>query len=325
MASIAKSLEISLTNPHLRLFDARRDMQAVADLIEQGFSETLDDDGRRYLKQMRTAASSYHGLGWIGMAAPFTYFSMSGYVWEEDGLIIGNLSLIPYMMGARRFFLIANVVVHADYRRRGIGRALTARAIEHARNAVSPAAWLHVRAENAGAIALYESLGFIERARRTTWRGVSEAPRVALAAGLKIIPCQIQHWSAQRSWLQMNYPQELSWNLPLNLNYLRPGLFGSLTRFFNNALITQWAVQCDGQFAGAVSWQSRQSRPNTLWLAAPNNADEAAIQALLLHARRDIPHNLPLTLDYPAGQSETAIQSAGFCNHQTLIWMEIKF
>jgi ribosomal protein S18 acetylase RimI-like enzyme len=325
MASISKSLEISRTSPQLRLFDPRRDMQAVADLIELGFSETLDEDGRRYLNQMRTAANSYHGLGWIGMAMPLANFSMSGYVWEEGGRIIGNLSLIPYLVGARRYYLIANVVVHPDYRRQGIGRALTARAIEHARNAASPAAWLHVRVENAGAITLYESLGFIERARRTTWRGLGEAPHAVLASGLTITPRQNQHWSLQRSWLQVNYPQELAWNLPLNLNHLRPGPLGSLTRFFNDVFITQWAVQHDGQMAGVISWQSRHGQPNLLWLAAPRKADESAIQALLLHARRDIPSHLPLALDYPAGQSETAIQSAGFRNHQTLIWMEIKF
>jgi predicted GNAT family acetyltransferase len=259
------------------------------------------------------------------MAIPLANFSMSGYVWEEDGRIVGNLSLIPYLIRTRRYFLIANVVVHPDYRRHGIGRALTARGIDHARNAASPAAWLHVRAENNGAIALYESLGFIERARRTTWRGLGEAPPAALAEGLKILPRQNQHWAVQRSWLQVNYPHELAWNLPLNLNYLRPGPLGSLTRFFNDVYITQWAVQREKQLAGAISWQSRQGQPNILWLAAPRQADEGAIQALLQHARRNIPTHLPLALDYPAGQSDTAIQSAGFRNHQTLNWMEIKF
>jgi hypothetical protein len=182
-----------------------------------------------------------------------------------------------------------------------------------------------VRAENAGAITLYESLGFIERARRTTWRGSGDTPHGELPEGLKIIPCQNQHWTVQRNWLQTNYPQELAWNLPLNLNTVRPGPLGALTRFFNNIMITQWAVLRNGGLTGAVSWQSKPGQHHSLWLAAPRKADEAAIQALLQHARRDIPNHIPLTLDYPAGQSETAIQAAGFRNHQTLIWMEIKF
>jgi hypothetical protein len=30
-------------------------------------------------------------------------------------------------------------------------------------------------------------------------------------------------------------------------------------------------------------------------------------------------------LDYPAGQSEPAIEAAGFKKHQTLIWMSVTF
>ncbi len=325
MASITKPFTSVTTTPFLRPFDIRRDLQAVANLIEIGFADTLDDDGRRYLSQMRAAANTYAGFGWLSMAGYLSNYSMSGFVWEEDGRVVGNLSIIPYLIRARRCFLIANVVVHPDYRRRGIGRALTAKAIEYARNASAPAAWLHVREENANAIKLYESLGFIERARRTTWHGLGEAARPELKADYEIVARQNQHWALQRKWLLRNYPPEVTWNIPLHLNSLRPGPVGALVRIFKDTNIRQWAIQQNRQLAAVASWQSTRERTNSLWLAAPEKTDPAGLQALLMHARHNIHAQRPMALDYPAGQSEAGILAAGFHKHQTLIWMEIKF
>lgn len=325
MASIAEPLFSAQAYPQMRPFDARRDLQKVADLIELGFSDTLDEEGLRYLSQMRARAASYKQYGWLGIAGHLDNFTMAGYVWEENGQLIGNLNLIPYLSGARRYYLIANVVVHPDYRRKGIGRALTTRAIEQARSAGAPAVWLHVRAENLGATTLYENLGFIERARRTTWVSQGEIPKPELTGDFNIGPRLRQHWSKQRAWLQANYPQELLWNLPLKINSLNPGLFGWLGRIFNTEIIDQWSAQKQGKLAGVVSYQVAPGNPNLLWLAAPGDADETALHALLLHARRNISTRRSLTLDYPADQSTAALQAAGFRARQTLIWMEIKF
>lgn len=324
MASIAKELSIAPTTPHLRPFDARRDLQTVADLIELGFSDTLDEDGRRYLSQMRSAARSQHGLGWFSFSG-FSTYQMMGYVWEEDGQVIGNLSLIPYLMNGRRHFLIANVVVHPEHRRKGIGRALTNRGIEHARQAASPAVWLHVRQENQAAIDLYEALGFRERARRTTWTCQGDSPRPEALPGLELKTPQAKHWPLVRAWLQADYPKELLWHLPLRMHLMRSGLLGSLLRAFSDTAIVQWAAVRRGQLDGLAAWQSSPGSANILWLAAPQPAEPLAIQALLLHARRNIPSQRSLILDFPAGQLEAPIQAAGFHPRQTLIWMEKKF
>lgn len=325
MITLMNATDCSRAGSGLRSFDARRDLQAVADLIELGFAETLDDDGRRYLSQMRAAANSYRNLGWLGIAGSLSSYSMSGYVWEEEGRLIGNLSLIPYLIGARRCYMIANVVVHPDYRRRGIGRALTVKALEHCRNTACPVAWLQVREENGGAIALYQSLGFQERARRTTWQSQGDIPVPGSIEGVKITSRMGLHWAEQRRWLQANYPKELLWNLPLKLNSLRPGLMGGVTRIFSDTSISQWSIQRQGKLCAVAAWQTTQNQQNILWLAAPPDADAGVLQALLAHARQRIPTRRPATLDYPAGQSAAAIQGAGFRSHQTLIWMEIKF
>ena len=66
--------------------------------------------------------------------------------------------------------MIANVATDPGFRRAGIGRALTERAMEGASQKAAQEVWLQVRDDNATAIRLYAELGFVERARRTTYR-----------------------------------------------------------------------------------------------------------------------------------------------------------
>ena len=225
MAAISKPLTLSPADSHLRPFDARRDLQAVADLVELCFADTLDPDGRDYLVRMRSAAQGPPWLNWAN-TAEWAAPAMVGYVWQEEDRLVGNVSIIPFFIKSRRFFLIANVAVHPDYRKRGIGRLLTERAVQYAQQRSSPSVWLHVREENLSAVSMYQALGFVERARRTSWFTNREIPDDEPLSGVKFVAPISRYWEQQRTWLLHNYPPELSWHLPFKLNLLRPGLVG---------------------------------------------------------------------------------------------------
>jgi ribosomal protein S18 acetylase RimI-like enzyme len=323
MATLTESIHPLPSSGRLRPYNAGKDLSVVADLIELGFANTLDEDGRRYVSQMRSASASLFGFG--GIAGRLAGAPGEGYVWEQDGRVVGNLTLIPYLVSARRYFLIANVVVHPDYRRQGIGWALTAKGVEHARQASAPAVWLHVREDNPGAISLYRQLGFEQRAVRTTWRAVGEGPRPLLPPGTAVRGQRSQDWDLQHAWLQRSYPAELTWQLPLRVSSLRPGLLGGFTRLFNDLHIIQWALTSQGRLQAVASWQSSGGAASILWLAADPQADPTALQGLLLHTRRNTPTRRPLIIDYPAHTLDPAFEAAGFHNQQTLIWMEVKF
>src|SRR5512133_238896 len=156
-------------HPHVRPLNVLRDLSAVADLIEICFSPTMDNDGQRYLSDMRRASRDDSFLHWASRMTETATLPLMGYVWEQDGKIVGNASLIPFRDKGKRVYLVANVATHPDYRRRGIGRALTEGVMKQARDKKAAAIWLHVRDDNLGAIKLYEELGFREIARRTTW------------------------------------------------------------------------------------------------------------------------------------------------------------
>ncbi len=141
---------------HLRPVSAARDMPTVLDLIEIGFEKELDPQGWKLLAQMRNIAQQ---SGVLRVQSTFQYES-TGFVWEDEGHVVANLSLRTALPGTSRGRLIGNVVVHPDYRGRGIARALLEAAIKTARREGSRWIGLEVREQNAVACGLYQSLGF---------------------------------------------------------------------------------------------------------------------------------------------------------------------
>lgn len=325
MSALANTLSSSNNETNIRSFDARRDMKSVADLIEVCFSETLDPDGRRYLQQMRFAADNPRYLNWATSTLDGISLPMNGFVWLQQGRMIGNLSLIPFQSQGKNNYLIANVAVHPEFRRRGIGRQLTLKAIEEVQRRGAPAVWLHVRDENTAAINLYQTLGFKERARRTTWFTQEVSQPLPIPQGIKIRPHPPQSWDLQRTWLLHQYPKELAWHFSFNLNELRPGWIAAIQRFFNAHTIRQWTAYRGNSVSGTLAYQASRSYADTIWLAPPPDGDDASVKALLNTARKSLPQRRPLTLDFPAGNAVEALEATGFQAHQTLIWMQIPF
>lgn len=334
MASLTKLLSSSHATGKLRPVDVRRDLNQVADLMEHCFADTLDPDGQRYLQQMRYAASNPGYIRWAALMAEGGTMPISGYVWEEADQLVGNLTMIPYYSLGHRYFLVANVAVHPDFRRKGIATSLTIKAIEHARQRGAQAVWLHVRDENEGAIRLYRSLGFIERARRTTWVWDEISGSDPVTPGvisraqanpeISVLGRRASEWRTQRAWLEKTYPMGLSWHLSLKLNLLRPNLWGLLNRFLNDIQVRQWSAWRKNQLLAVLAWQSMPAYADSLWLATKPEHEESIVEPLLLYARAHLPSHRALSLDYPAGRANPEIQAAGFHQHQTLIWMSLE-
>ena len=320
MAAISETIAPSAAKKHLRPFDVRRDLGEVADLVELCFADTLDPDGRDYLRRMRSAANS---SSLLGMAQGWSSAPMTGFVWEENERIVGNLSLIPYFLKARRCFLIANVAVHPNYRRAGIARQMTDAGIRYARERHAPAIWLHVREHNEAALGLYRSLGFAQRAVRTTWHANPDPATAETPAGLRFITPGKGNWPQVRAWLDESYPPELTWHMPFHLNSLRPGILGTIARMAYNTYVRQWGAVQAGRLRAAAVWQATGSSSNVLWLAAPEGGDPLVVQALLEHILKRAPTRRGLLLEFPARRFDQAIRQAGFTEQQTLVWMEL--
>lgn len=82
------------------------------------------------------------------------------FVAEEDGVVVGRLSLARDPHPASRHVADLGLLVDAAHRRRGIGRALLEQAVVWATQSGVTKLELHVFPWNTPAIGLYESFGF---------------------------------------------------------------------------------------------------------------------------------------------------------------------
>jgi ribosomal protein S18 acetylase RimI-like enzyme len=322
---IAEAVIPTSEQGHLRRLDMRGDLAKVADLVELCFYDTLDPEGKQYLKEMRRAAQNASVLGWASSLIEEAPMPPSGYVWEEDGRLVGNLSLIPIHVQGKRCYMIANVATHPEYRGRGIARALTVSALEYARSRNSACVWLQVRDDNPSAIHIYETAGFNECLRRTSWYSGPDLQKHLSIAGVKIGKRRTDHWAYQQEWLKRIYPPELDWHIPWDWNLFRPNIWGKLYRFFNLEFPHHWSVEYNGALKGTLTWKHTGGFTDPLWMAVSEDVDESAILSLLLYGRKKIGQARPLSLNYPAGMAADVLRQAGFYPHQTLIWMEKKY
>jgi ribosomal protein S18 acetylase RimI-like enzyme len=314
--------------PHLRALDIRRDMLPVADLIEICFSSTLDEDGREYLRHIRRAATDPGLVRWLPGRGERVSAPLFGYVWEQDRRVVGNLSLIPIYKGGRWLYMIANVAVHPDYRRRGIARELTLQAIEHTHAHGVPSAWLQVRDDNLAAYHLYSELGFVERSRRSTWlsRGV---PLTAPSTDLEVSPRRKEDWPLQSAWLAETYPLEATWNMSFNVNQFHPGWWNNLWQWMNGDTQLHWAARAGDpgapQTYGFATWEPIRGYADALWIASGHIGEDEALRALLPHALQAVQYRQrPISINYPYGHGGQAFAASGFSLVNTLVWMEYR-
>ncbi len=324
-------------HPNLRPLNILRDLPAVADLIETCFSSTMDNEGRRYVQDMRRAGNDNSFVKWANRAIETTSLPLSGYVWEQSGKVVGNASLVPFKYNKQRIYLIANIAVHPDFRRRGIACALTQRALQHAREKDVTNIWLHVRDDNPGAIELYSQLGFVERARRTSWQASTDAHATPLQTNFSIKKRHPRDWQIQREWLARLYPDPLAWHRNWSFASLRPGLWNWLYLLFIDMNVRQWvAIKKNPSLSessqsqttetetmeASLAWMP-QGHGEALFAAIGERSSPDALTTLLLEARRELFHSYPsLILEFPSGNFDNAIQAAGFKSLRTLIWMQ---
>ena len=105
-------------------------------------------DERRYLRAIRR------------------YPNAAVFVAEDDGAIVGRLSIARDQHPASRHVADLGLMVAASHRRRGIGTALLEAAVEWARRSGVTKLELHVFPWNTAAIALYEKFGFVREGYR---------------------------------------------------------------------------------------------------------------------------------------------------------------
>ena len=147
----------------IRPFSPRTDLYGVARLLEEAFRGEHNFPFSDF-PLMREIGI----VMWTLTYAPTFPETFEGFVWIEDGKIVGNATLTADLVRGNRYY-ISNVAVKQEYRRRGIARVLMQASLEHIRRQHAQGALLNVRPKNEGAIKLYEDLGFKTLEMRGEW------------------------------------------------------------------------------------------------------------------------------------------------------------
>ncbi len=318
-------MEERKTDPRIRPIEIQRDLPAIADLIETAFAEQMDDEGRDYLRHLRHIAAGAGAFILDGNTPENSTLPFHGYLWEENGRVIGNLTLIPIRKRTHKSYFIANVSVYPEWRGKGIARQLTDRAIAHVREHDGRHIYLQVRADNPPAIHIYQHAGFEEFTRRTSWVFFkNDLHPPILPPGVTVRRRKRADWAQQKDWLQLTYPPEITWNLPYSLQRLRPDFWSWVENLLSARVCRTWSAQKAGRLIGSASYENGYTGSDYLWLASSPAWEDFVIQALLPHVYTRVLKPQRIVVNYPAGRGINGFTACGMKELHTLIWMKME-
>jgi ribosomal protein S18 acetylase RimI-like enzyme len=297
-----------------RPVNLRTDLGELADLIELVFAANMDQGGRAAVREMRYLSHMGAGISLLPGINDLTHGINMGYVWLVDGKIVGNVSIYPTNRPHKNTWIVANVGVHPDYRRRGIARRLMQASMDAIQARGGRVAILQVDLSNTGARRLYEQLGFVNERGWVTWRR-SSAHRVPLPLDnqhVHITHRRPQEWRAEYALAQQVRPAEaggLGWQRPLTIDEFRKPWLKQMVSWFNLQSRERLVIRSDDEtrllaalwIEGGLFAVATQL---TL-LVAPEY--RGVYDAVLLHtACRRLGSNQTLVLEHPEDEQRTA-------------------
>ncbi len=311
----------------VRPFDPSRDLGAVAELIAIAFGDRLDPAGRASLAEMRRAARWGPLLGWFYWPAWSGLGSTPGFVWVEDGHVVGNVSLRRSVEWGG--FMIGNVAVHPDWQRQGIGRRLIEVALEDI--AARGGRWvgLELQADNEAARRLYESLCFREVGRTLYMLRPAGLPWVGEPPSHPLLRRGRSGDSAALVALAYaNAGDAQRPLLELRKEDYRPGWEGTLDHWLEGRRWSWWVIEEDGAIYGAVrALRESGGRPDRLEvLISPEHegrfeavlAQQGIVSLGSVHKRM-----VESLLPRPTSPLVAALKAIGFRELRVLIQMRL--
>ncbi len=311
----------------LRPVDLNRDLGQIAALMELVFGPELDPESRAAMREMQWLARSGPWLWLLARLQQVGEGFIPGFVWVEDGRIVGNVSV--RRAGARgEGWLIGNVAVHPDWRRRGIGRALMEAAVGLMQERGGRWAGLMVEHDNLPALRLYEKMGFHRLGAITTWQGrPTRLAGFSETQAVSIRKRRADEWEAEYMLARMARPAGLNWLEPLSRGDFRAGFLSGLANFLNGRREEHWVVAEGGRLLAAlrlvVSWGGKAHEMALFIHPGARGRFEAGLLAYGLS--RLSPSSRPVQVAHPAGDDEVeaALRDLGFTPVRTLIHMKM--
>lgn len=315
------------TQDGVQPFDPRRHLREMADLVGRVFADELDAHGRSAVREMQTVARLSPVMGGL-MQFAILEDMLSGYVWLDQGRVVGNATIQPAdRTGAR--WRISNVAVEPEYRGRGIAMALMRECLREIAMRGGLWAILQVRADNPSARRIYDRLEFSEVCRDGLWRMAAPPTSLPEAGGdVKLAPLRSVAWRAHYELAKACQTPLAAWAQPIHSGQYA---ISSATRFnewlgnlAGHYQVQRWAAWEGDQLMGVVETRAGVVGQNTLkFLVHPDargRLEEALVTRGLRHLTRA---GGPTSVEHDAGHIEgaAALETAGFHPQRILVTM----
>lgn len=245
----------------VRPLNLSRDTTQVVRLLNLVFGPSMEQEGQRLLDGSVVTSSS---ISFITRISQLAQGVPPGFVWEENKRIVGNVSLMSSPVVGR--YLIANVAVHPDFRRRGIARSLMDATIQAVTQKRGRAILLQVRDDNQEAIGLYESLRFAIIGTTTIWQtSASRLQEIPVGpSGPTIRPLRQGEWEAAIQLDRVVSHPDLDWPEPVSYDYYKGGFWRWFYNFMNGRQVETWTTSHQGRLLGLAQITAEFGSPHQL-------------------------------------------------------------
>ncbi|MBX3056648.1 MAG: GNAT family N-acetyltransferase [Anaerolineae bacterium] len=253
-----------------RLINLNRDIPQVMKLLELVFGGSLDAEGQRMLSD---SARASQGPAFLWRLNPASSKLALGFVWEANGRIIGNVTLLTTKTEGR--YQVVNVAVHPDFRRRGIARGLMQQVTAMVRQRDGREILLQVDKNNSSAVSLYQSLGYGVLGSMTNWQtavsrlraippalkplsdGASQPPLI------RIRDLRRPEWVAAYDLDRASLPADLNWPELPPPDFYKTSWWGQVANYVNGRRAESWvAATAQEELVGLVHIFSEWGQPH---------------------------------------------------------------
>lgn len=200
----------------MRPLDIARDLDSFGELIAVAFSGELSRRGTDIREELESVRRLIPIVKALGRVSDGFRHLIDGFVWENDGRIVGSV-MVQRMGNDRTRWYIAAVAVHPDYRRRGIAHRLISRAIEHALTHGAQVCILDVRVDNTPAYELYKSFGFVryDETSELKLESLPARPFLEVPSPYVLRPWRIGEWEISYQLALAETPKQAQEFLPV--------------------------------------------------------------------------------------------------------------
>ncbi len=308
-----------------RPVNLNKDIPALMDLLQTVFGEKMDGHSRRVFADAQSSPKP----AFFWRLNPAVTRLSPGFVWEENGRIVGNVTLLSTRSSRR--YLVANVAVSSAYRRRGIAQSLMAAVEAEVSYRGGREVLLQVVKGNEPAVKLYQNLNYESLGSVTTWqasisrlRDLPYQPEYGVYPSVKSLPGK--RWSEAFVLDKMSLHPDLNWPEPIPMDIYKQSWWQRFSNFMNGRFFETWVVEnSEGQLVGLGRIWGEWGRPHLVALRVHPHWQgqvERPLLTKIIQRLRQLPRR-SVRFDHPDDDQlvNNLLSEANFTKKRTLTHM----